>query len=351
MALFKINHEQVVQNLVYFFRIRIEDFASIFGYPENPGMPYYPPRKDWFWQKTRLADHLPVHVIPPKMIQHPKTIPEMIFGDFPATNFIPRISMDNLKDYGPYGFVIPNYRNIHFLPNQLSEYLQLKHNILTNVDQLDEIKESIFYVMLAYFHLVTFRYYLSMIPVINPYVGILKMIPALVDWTEDISLGLFPTILGFNTGPMIILSLIGRAADNVCHYVFTMPYLPSEGQPGFARIDGKITPVLHFQHLPVLWYHKTIPNELRKYWYYHKPEILKYMQLSYGKLNLTLLPDEIIEELKKHENLTTLNSLVNTISHQILAFHSSFINHQYLDSSYYTSKIIKISSYFLNLLT
>ena len=67
--------------------------------------------------------------------------------------------------------------------------------------------------------------------------------------------------------------------------------------------------VLVFHYLPILWYRHPIPNNLREYWYYERPDILDYMQTAYKDLNIQFLPDNIIKEL----NTEATGSLVGQI--------------------------------------
>jgi hypothetical protein len=55
--------------------------------------------------------------------------------------------------------------------------------------------------------------------------------------------------------------------------------------------------VLVFHYLPVLWYRFPIPNEIREFWYYERPDILEYMQKAYQELDIQFLPDKIVQQL------------------------------------------------------
>ena len=73
-----------------------------------------------------------------------------------------------------------------------------------------------------------------------------------------------------------------------------MPYLDGECVPICTFVDDNIASVLVYRYLPVLWYKYPIPNVVREYWYYQRPDILRYMELAYAKLNIQFLPDEVI---------------------------------------------------------
>jgi hypothetical protein len=94
----------------------------------------------------------------------------------------------------------------------------------------------------------------------------------------------------------VFLGILGVVADSLNHLVFTMPFLPSEGQPAKALINEELREVLVFRYLPILWYRYPIPNEIREYWYNQRPDILKYMQKAYQNLDIQFLPDGVVEE-------------------------------------------------------
>ena len=61
--------------------------------------------------------------------------------------------------------------------------------------------------------------------------------------------------------------------------------------------------VLVFHYLPILWYRHPIPNNLREFWYYQRPEILEYMQNAYKDLNIQFFPNGIIQQLTQKTDL------------------------------------------------
>jgi hypothetical protein len=114
--------------------------------------------------------------------------------------------------------------------------------------------------------------------------------------------------------------LLGRFADSMNHLVFTMPFLPSEGQPAKALINEELRDVLVFRYLPILWYRYPIPNEIREYWYKERPDILKYMQKAYKNLEIQFLPDSLVEKINQtqlKEGLTQLGdqTIIQTNDH------------------------------------
>ena len=149
----------------------------------------------------------------------------------------------------------------------------------------------------------------------------------MIDWTEEAMMGVVPTIAGLNLTGTIVSILLGRFADSMNHLVFTMPFLPSEGQPAKALINEELRDVLVFRYLPILWYRYPIPNEIREYWYTERPDILNYMQKAYQNLDIQFLPDGVVEEINRNqlkEGITqiTEQTLLQTNEHfstQVLA--------------------------------
>ena len=69
--------------------------------------------------------------------------------------------------------------------------------------------------------------------------------------------------------------------------------------------------VLVFHYLPILWYRYPIPNNIREYWYYERPDILEYMQTAYKDLNIQFLPDNIIKELSTEATSSFVGQITN----------------------------------------
>ena len=96
-------------------------------------------------------------------------------------------------------------------------------------------------------------------------------------------------------------------ADSLNHLVFTMPFLPSEGEETKLLINEQMKNVLVFHYLPILWYRYPIPNDIREFWYKERPDILEYMEKAYQDLDIQFLPDNIVSQLKQ-ESLTASGS-------------------------------------------
>ena len=109
-------------------------------------------------------------------------------------------------------------------------------------------------------------------------------------------------------------------ADSLNHLVFTMPFLPSEAEETQLVINNELKNVLVFHYLPILWYKHPIPNDIREYWYYERPDISKYMQTAYKDLDLQVLPDQIIQELNQQVlSMNKTNNLTEYFSTELLS--------------------------------
>ena len=310
----------------------IKQIAGLFGYPENPGMRIIgvplTAIEDIITDKRKLVDSLPLRKVPFPPIQRPETFTEMIFGTVPKVEPIPRTIYESSQD-GYYNFYIENYKNIFFLPNWLSEFLQVRLNFCLDITYLEVFREIMFLVIFGYAQLVSLRIALSWFISINPYTVPWIYLVAMIDWTEEAMMGIVPTVAGLNLTGTVVSILLGRFADSMNHLVFTMPFLPSEGQPAKALINEELRDVLVFRYLPILWYRHPIPNEIREYWYNERPDILKYMQKAYKNLDIQFLPDSIVDKFNQtqlKESLTQLSDqnlipTVHSFSTQILANH------------------------------
>jgi hypothetical protein len=67
----------------------------------------------------------------------------MIFGPSPKVDAVPRYIYES-KEEGFYNFYIENYKNIYFLPDWLSEFLQVRLNICLDITLLETIREVLF---------------------------------------------------------------------------------------------------------------------------------------------------------------------------------------------------------------
>lgn len=283
-----------IRDLIYkitgkFFEI----VASLFGYPENPGMPVI---------KEKLSDHdlnedflksLPLRTIEWPPVSRPETWFETVFGTIPKVEPIPRYIYENQLE-GFYNFYVVYYQNIVFLPDWLSEFLQVRLNFCLDLNYLEMVREVIFIGLAGYAQLIGLRIAISWFPSINPFVFPWYYLTAITDWTEELLQGVVPVVFGVSITGSSFLILLGILADNLNNLVLTMPFLPSEGEIVTVSRNGRSIKMIVFHYLPSLWYSYPIPDNIRKYWYYYRPDILEHMQTNYKNLNLQLLPDEIL---------------------------------------------------------
>ena len=272
--------------------------TKIFHYPQNLGMPIAPPYDVQHQTMVDYVSKLPSHntMFPPPAA--PVTLSQVIFGNFPEMSKIDRIFYEHKSD-GFYNFYVPNYKNIFFLPDWLSQWLQLQFNISIDTTPLEIIQQSLFLGLVGFFFLVDFRMKMYWFLTINPYTRPWIYIISLTDWIQDVMTGLSPVMLGLDLTPSIVLGLTGKLADSLNHLVFTMPFLPSEGQPGKMVIDDQIKDVILFRYLPSLWYTHPIPNNLREFWYTERLDILNFMKKNYVHLDIQFLPDRILKDISQ----------------------------------------------------
>ncbi|MBN2835773.1 MAG: YggT family protein [Candidatus Delongbacteria bacterium] len=297
-----------------------EKIAGFFGYPDNPGMPTIYDMPNDMYARSQFFDTLPRHQTYWPPIQRPETWFEMIFGPAPKIDAVPRYIYES-QDEGFYNFYIENYKNIYFLPDWLSEFIQIRLNICLDISLLETIREVLFIGLMIYSQMVVLRIAVSWLIYINPYTFPWSYLAAAVDWTEDVLQGIVPSILGVNITGSVFLGILGVVADSLNHLVFTMPFLPSEGEETKLLINDEMKDVLVFHYLPILWYRHPIPNNVREFWFYQKPEILEYMQKAYKDLDIQLLPNVISQELNQNSNLLSqLNEVSNSLSTIILSW-------------------------------
>jgi hypothetical protein len=312
-----------VNSVSYIF----EKIARIFfNYPNNPGMPMLDfvdsNRKEIF---NYISD-LPVHLstFPPLAV--PQTLSQCFLGNYPILPTIQRTFYEHKLD-GFYNFYVLNYQNIFFLPDWLSQWIQINFEITVDDSQLMAIREGLFVGLLGYMFLLDFRMKLFWFLTINPYTRPWIYLLSITDWLFDLLSGAVPVVLGLDLSATIMLTLFGKMVDSLNHLVFTMPFLPSEGIPGQMVIDGELKDVILFRYLPSLWYTNPIPDKLREFWYTQRPEILNFMQKNYGHLDIDFLPNRILKEIYEKEQIQNIslnnlysisNKLISIIPDQVI---------------------------------
>jgi hypothetical protein len=294
--------------------------AGLFGYPENPGMPTIYEMHSKLYARSQFIDSLPKHQTYWPPVQRPENWFEMIFGPSPKVDTVPRFIYES-KEEGFYNFYIENYKNIYFLPDWLTEFIQVRLNICLDISVLETFREVLFIGLMVYSQMLVLRITISWFIYINPFTVPWCYLAAAVDWTEDVLQGILPAILGVNVTGTIFLGIIGVIADSLNHLVFTMPFLPSEAEETKLLINQEMKDVLVFHYLPVTWYRYPIPNDLREFWYYERPDILEYLQKAYKDVDIQFLPNNIIQELNQKSDslITQTNTISDSLSTQILS--------------------------------
>ena len=315
----------VQTSVINFVSYLFKTIARIFGYPKNPGMPINYNNATDVYSQTQYLDNLPEHITFWPPIERPETWFEVIVGTTPKLETIPRYTYESSQE-GFYNFYVENYKNIYFLPDRLSEFIQVKLNICLDISILETSREVLFGAIFVYSQLIILRIALSWLLSINPYEFPWYFVIAIVDWTEDALQGLVPSILGVNVTGSVFLGLLGVVADGLNNLVFTIPYLASEGEKMEILMGEETKQVLVFHYLPILWYRHPIPNDIREFWYKERPDILDYMQKAYKDLDIQFLPDNIIQQLNQGSNLAIENFTVND------AFSTHLLSNEFLNN-------------------
>ena len=293
--------------------------AGLFGYPQNPGMPTIYEMSNETYARSQFFDSLPTHKTYWPPIQQPETWFEMIVGPAPKVESIPRYIYEN-KEEGFYSFYIENYKNLYFLPDWLSEFIQVQLNVCLDISLLETVREVLFIGLIVYSQMVVLRIAISWLIYINPYTFPWCYLAAAVDWTEDVLQGIVPAILGVNITGSVFLGVLGVIADSLNHLVFTMPFLPSEAEETKLLINQEMKDVLVFHYLPISWYRHPIPNDIREFWYYKRSDILEYMQTAYKDLDIQLLPNNIIQEFsQKAESISQISNFNQSLTTELLS--------------------------------
>lgn len=290
----------------------IEKFATLFfNYPNNPGMPISESSDPANKAIVNYFSNLPVHLTPVPPLAVPRTIYEAFFGNYPLLMSIERnFYEDDFEGY--YNFYVLNYKNIFFLPDWLSEWIQINFEISIDTSPLETIRHALFVGFLGFMLLLDFRMKLFWFLSINPYTRPWIYMVAMTDWVFEVISGFVPVILGLDLSATIMLTFVGKVTDSLNHLVFTMPFLPSEGVPGKMVLQGELTDVIMFRYLPSLWYTHPIPDKLREFWYTERKEIFNFMEANYKQLKIDFLPDRILKEMYEQEQIK--NSLIDNVN-------------------------------------
>jgi hypothetical protein len=198
-----------------------------------------------------------------------------------------------------------------FLPDWVSAHIQMRLNITVDHYNLELCRDVFFYIVLLYGAIVSLRTTLYWMIAINPYTFPWVFLVDFVDWIYEAMGGIIPCIVGIDLIPTFFAMLLGKIADSVNHLVFTMPFLPSEGEKVKMIIDGEVKDVIQFHYLPYLWYRYPIPNNIREFWYFKRPDILEFMEKSYSQADIDFRPLlSTIETSMGSTSTNLLNSIV-----------------------------------------
>ena len=283
------NRIRQLEKIVYDgFKVFLDSIAVFLGYPEVPGMPIFPlnsKARDQLMDKDLLPKH--ITEIPPTQVQRPETLTEALFGTFPYT-----------------------------MP--IEKYIQIHFNITVDHSNLELCRDVFFYVILLYGAIVSIRTTLFWMLAINPYTFPWVFAVDFVDWIYDALAGILPCFVGIDLVPSIFAMLIGKVTDSANHLVFTMPFLPSEGNKVKMLIDDELKDVVQFHYLPYLWYKYPIPMNLREFWYSERPDILNFMEKNYGQFAINFRPLVTGSEINTMVDSTTFVDSILTPSKDFL---------------------------------
>ena len=318
-----------------------------FDYPNNPGMKIQPDTQ----KKIAFLHHvkgLPVHQTYCPPLAKPSTLSEVIFGNVPEFQRITRTFYQHKQD-GFYNIQIPDYKNIWFLPDWLSKWIQLNFEITIDVSPLEHLQQALFVAIVMYYFVVEFRIKLFWFLTINPYTRPWLYLLSLTDWLMDWVAGLAPTVFSIDISPIVVLSILGKIADSLNHLVFTMPFLPSEGTLGKVMVDNKVKQIILYRYLPSLWAEEPIPDSLREFWYTERPDILKYMQKNYSQLEIDFEPNRVLKEMynKEHidrnivENITSIKQLSTNVICEVFSYSHHNIDHLVSNSNHLISSFLQ----------
>ena len=266
---------------------------------------------------------------------------------------------DSVEGY--YNLIVTQ-KNPVFLPNWISEIIQIFGNQHINTTNLRTLQEWSFEFLNKFRILCEIRAAMWWWLMFNPYQEPFNTLRVLTEWYLTAFTGTFPIILGIDIGPSISISLLGFILDGLNRLVFTMPYLPSEGENftinDLSSLDNTalinlinklgVDEVRIFRYLPSLWYKYPIPDNIREYWYTKKPEILEYFLKNYGNLGIDFLPERILQA--EYESRINHQVMMTTGNH----FHEIPTNficsiNQLLDNNIIINEIVKVSQIYGNI--
>ena len=275
------------------------------------------------------------------------------FINYPLTYYT-----DSVEGY--YNFIVTQ-QNPVFLPNWLSELIQIFGNQHLTITNLKTFQEWVFSFLNKFRILCEIRAALWWWLMFNPYQEPFNTLRILTEWYLTAFTGIFPIIIGIDIGPSISIGLLGFILDYLNRLVFTMPYLPSEGEKftlaTLYKLDNTnlvnlighlgVEEVTVFRYLPSLWYKYTIPDNIRESWYDKKREVFDYFIKYYGNSGIDFLPNRILkatyEENPIFGNVKTFKDISTSF---IVTINDTLTNNNII-----TNKLVKILSIYNDLST
>jgi uncharacterized protein YggT (Ycf19 family) len=224
-----------------------------------------------------------------------------------------------------------------YLPNWLSEIIQFLGNQQINIIALREVQEWLYDFLKIFQTLCQMRATLWWWLMFNPYQQPFNTLRVLTEWYLTMFTGVFPVIIGIDIGPTVGLALLGNGLDLLGRLVFTMPYLPREGELftvadldllDNSSLSEMLTKFGHdvriYRYFPSLWSKYSIPDSLRESWYTKKPEIIEYLIKNYYNLGIDFLPNRILKDHYEKINHESLALGLSNVEHNSMILANLF---------------------------
>ena len=322
MQLKSYTHEQYIFR--WYFRVKTWYnnllYNDRFGFSkDNPGMPtaYDDPRVGW--DEMIYMQDAPRHVSANYETPMAMNWMEVFFGQYKPMNFLVREAIGNTEE-GFVGFSHENFQNIYYFSDKISTFLQIQLN-QPEALPLQLTHNMIYDFIIFYTAVFNFRIQLGWLLYINVYQIPWVYLVSGVDWIEECFGGFAPSFLGTNSLGLIIGVISGLVTDAMNHIVYTMPYLPSEGEhwirPTGERDeygDAIMQQIVKYRYLPRLWYFNGIPDKIRLKWWEESPFYIEYYYKTYGAYKIQILPDFMLKEFPEWKDMTNLdNEIIESI--------------------------------------
>ena len=287
-----VYNRQLLLEIVRQIEIGARGISKYFGWPRIPGMPPLYDLDNRLEARKMLKQRY-TSFPPDPNATIPTGLKEVFFGRFPKLSLLRREFFQSEDGY--FNFYIENFSTSYFLPDFISRFIQLRFEICTDTTVLEIIREVLFLFIFFVYSVISFRTFIAWFININPYTIPWNFLTFWTDLIEENLEEYFPSILGANYLMTALVMLLGKIGDGLNHLVFTFPYLPSEGVRKIVEDQHKTivqSYYIFFEGLPKLWEDYPIPNDLREFWYYERPDVTDFMNLHFPNVNV--LPDELM---------------------------------------------------------